>query len=152
MPADFRFNLGDSVETRPDSRPGVRGYHGETFVGTVLALDYKLRLVTIKSGFDGHKHPAVHESRVYPVPKCCFAFVPLQLSTLWTSSCSLESCKQYWEVRTKLIFVIFIIGMFTVNYVLNQYLAACDSALQLRYFIVREISSHLGYCRATSTV
>ena len=42
MPADFRFNLGDSVETRPDSRPGVRGYHGETFVGTVLALDYKM--------------------------------------------------------------------------------------------------------------
>ena len=38
MPAEFRFNLGDSVETRPDSRPGVRGYHGETFVGTVLAL------------------------------------------------------------------------------------------------------------------
>ena len=69
MPADFRFNLGDSVETRPDSRPGVRGYHGETFVGTVLALDYKLRLVTIKSCFNGRTHPVVHESHVYPVPK-----------------------------------------------------------------------------------
>ena len=25
----FRFKLGDSVETQPDTNPGLRGYHGE---------------------------------------------------------------------------------------------------------------------------
>ena len=67
--ANFRFKLGDSVETRPDSQPGVRGYHGESFSGSVAALDYTTRLVTIKSCHDGHMHPAVHENRVYPVSR-----------------------------------------------------------------------------------
>jgi len=67
--ANFRFKLGDSVETRPDSQPGVRGYHGESFCGSVAALDYTTRLVVIKSCHDGHMHPAVHENRVYPVSR-----------------------------------------------------------------------------------
>ena len=67
--AIFRFKLGDSVETRPDSQPGVRGYHGESFCGSVAALDYTTRLVIIKSCHDGHMHPAVHENRVYPVSR-----------------------------------------------------------------------------------
>ena len=65
----FRFKLGDSVETRPDTQPGVRGYHGESFVGSVAALDYTTRFVTIKSCYNGHMHPAVHENRVYPVSR-----------------------------------------------------------------------------------
>ena len=65
----FRFKLGDSVETRPDTQPGVRGYHGESFVGSVAALDYTTRFVTIKSCHNGHMHPAVHENRVYPVSR-----------------------------------------------------------------------------------
>ena len=70
LPAtNFRFKLGDSVETRPDSQPGVQGYHGESFSGSVAALDYTTRLVTIKSCHDGHMHPAVHENRVYPVSR-----------------------------------------------------------------------------------
>ena len=66
IPTEFRFKLGDSVETRPDSQPGVRGYHGESFCGSVAALDYTTRLVVIKSCHDGHMHPACcpRESRV----------------------------------------------------------------------------------------
>ena len=55
----FRFKLGDSVETRPDTQPGVRGYHGESFVGSVAALDYTTRFVTIKSCYNGHMHTRI---------------------------------------------------------------------------------------------
>ncbi len=64
IPAAFRFKLGVSVETRPVSGPDVRAYLGESFVGTVAALDCTTRLVTIKSCFGGHVCPAVHEEFV----------------------------------------------------------------------------------------
>ena len=35
IPLQFRFKLGDAVETRPDTSLGVRGYHGESFVGVL---------------------------------------------------------------------------------------------------------------------
>jgi hypothetical protein len=69
VPAAFRFKLGDCVETPPVSGPGVRAYLGESFVGTVAALDYTTRLVTIKSCFGGHICPAVHEEFVEHVTR-----------------------------------------------------------------------------------
>jgi len=69
VPAAFRFKLGDSVETRPVSGPGVRANLGESFVGTVAALDCETCLVTIKSCFGGHMCPAVHEEFVEHVAR-----------------------------------------------------------------------------------
>jgi hypothetical protein len=69
VPAAFRFKLGDSVETRPVSGPGVKANLGESFVGTVAALDCKTRLVTIKSCFNGRMCPAVHEEFVEHVAR-----------------------------------------------------------------------------------
>ena len=47
IPTQFRFKIGDAVQTQPDTRPNVRANRGEFFIGTVDAIDYTTRLVTI---------------------------------------------------------------------------------------------------------
>ena len=62
---EWRFKVGDSVFTDPDTRPNVRGNQGEAFNGTVAEIDPKTCFVTIKSCHSNRLHPAIHESRVF---------------------------------------------------------------------------------------
>ena len=62
---EWKFKVGDYVHTYADTQQNVRGNRGECFRGTVAAMDYNTRLVTIKSLFTGRMHPAIHESSVF---------------------------------------------------------------------------------------